>query len=337
MIDTEAIRAQYPLKDMIEQLCNDHVEHHKIRCPFHNDGTPSLHVYDDGGWKCWGCGKSGDLLDFIGYFRYGDNYDPGTHFTEIVDSLGALDIKPLPPRTTKPAPPKPKLSIELDQILDWADTMPPHRRAYWHSRGLTDQTISEFMLGWNGSRYVIPAMYRLIPFSLKLRLPDEDMKAAVTARDAAIAQLRLSDPLLSENELDRLAPVLPRKYDSPKGNRPGIFNSDTLLDATMVIICEGEIDAMLLQQSGLRAVSSTGGAGTWKPEWARFFTHIPDVYILYDNDQAGKAGAHRVKCTIRRGKYLSLPPGVNDVGDLFQRYASDPQKALDYIWGQIGH
>jgi hypothetical protein len=38
---------------------------HKISCPFHDDGTPSLHVYPgDRGWACFGCGRGGSIYDF---------------------------------------------------------------------------------------------------------------------------------------------------------------------------------------------------------------------------------------------------------------------------------
>lgn len=36
----------------------------KVRCPFHDDGTASLHVYDDK-WHCYGCGAHGDAVDLI--------------------------------------------------------------------------------------------------------------------------------------------------------------------------------------------------------------------------------------------------------------------------------
>ena len=35
----------------------------KIQCPFHDDNTPSLHVYDDG-WYCFGCERGGTIIDF---------------------------------------------------------------------------------------------------------------------------------------------------------------------------------------------------------------------------------------------------------------------------------
>lgn len=41
----------------------------KVRCPFHPDRTPSLHVYQEPerGWACFGCGKGGTIIDFGGY------------------------------------------------------------------------------------------------------------------------------------------------------------------------------------------------------------------------------------------------------------------------------
>jgi hypothetical protein len=37
----------------------------KVRCPFHDDRTPSLHVYEDPlrGWYCFGCGRGGSIYD----------------------------------------------------------------------------------------------------------------------------------------------------------------------------------------------------------------------------------------------------------------------------------
>lgn len=37
----------------------------KVRCPLHQDDTPSLHVYPDAlrGWYCFGCGRGGTVYD----------------------------------------------------------------------------------------------------------------------------------------------------------------------------------------------------------------------------------------------------------------------------------
>lgn len=287
-IDIGTIKANHPIMQTIESLTGEEVSKHKIKCPFHADETPSLHVYDDGGWKCFGCGKHGDVIDFLGYYYYGEQYNPDTHFIEVIDRISALGIKPLPVHTTRPKPTKPKLrlDIDLEEIMRWHESMPPQRRQYWYSRGLTDRTIDEFLLGWDGKRYTIPALYRLQPFAVKRRQSDIDDGIAA-------------------------------KYTQIAGGRVGIFNADVLWTATKCIVCEGEIDCMLLTQLGYHAVSSTGGAGSWKAEWAKFFTHIREIVILYDNDAAGIEGANKVRSGMRRAKIATLPEGIKDVGELW--------------------
>jgi CHC2 zinc finger/RepB DNA-primase from phage plasmid len=53
----------------VERLAGLHVSRAgKVRCPFHDDDTPSLHVYRDPqrGWYCYGCKRGGSIYDFAG-------------------------------------------------------------------------------------------------------------------------------------------------------------------------------------------------------------------------------------------------------------------------------
>jgi hypothetical protein len=52
----------------------------KIHCPFHDDRTPSLHVYEDG-WFCFGCALGGTIIDFAAHL-YGLS-TRGADFHEI--------------------------------------------------------------------------------------------------------------------------------------------------------------------------------------------------------------------------------------------------------------
>lgn len=288
MIDIESIKASNPLDQVVERFTGQQIEKHKISCPLHSDNTPSMHIYDDGGFKCFQCGVHGDVLDFVGYFYFGQQYNPTTHFTDIIDRLGGINIAPLPERIVKPKPEPAKLTIDLASIMDWHLNMPESRRAYWLKRGLFDQTINDFMLGWDGKRYTIPHLYRLVPFGVKRRQSDID-------------------------------DGIPHKYTSVTGSRAGLFNADVLWNTDKVVICEGEIDAMLLTQWGFPAVSSTVGAGTWKADWVKLFSSVRQIFILYDNDAAGRAGSSLVFATMRRAKIINYPANIKDCGDLFER------------------
>lgn len=302
MIDIDSIRHNNPIQSVVEKFTGQPVEKHKIFAPWRQENTPSVHIYDDGKWWDFGAGIGGDVIDFVGYYFFGTGYNPDVHFTEVVDRIGGLDIRPLPAQITRPAPPKPKLTISLEQCIDWHTTMPTPRRAYWHSRGLSDATIDSYFLGWDGKRYTIPLLYRLVPFGIKRRQSD-------------------------------IADGIDAKYIMQTGSRAGIFNADVLASAEACVICEGEVDVLTLSEYGIRAVCSTAGANTWKDDWSKFFSHIRNVYILYDNDDAGRNGAAKVKSTIRRAKILSLPTTHKDINEFFLKH-SNP---LPWLLNEMGN
>jgi hypothetical protein len=59
----------------------------KILCPFHDDRHPSLQLYSDGGFYCFGssCRRGGSIFDFAGHLW---GIDPrGVHFLELRERL----------------------------------------------------------------------------------------------------------------------------------------------------------------------------------------------------------------------------------------------------------
>ncbi len=60
---------------------------YKCRCPFHNDRTPSMkfffNKYIPGwGFKCFGCGRSGDVFTFLMKFERWEFWDAMLHVTK---------------------------------------------------------------------------------------------------------------------------------------------------------------------------------------------------------------------------------------------------------------
>jgi hypothetical protein len=66
------------------------------------------------------------------------------------------------------------------------------------------------------------------------------------------------------------------------------------LDSKKLLIVEGETDAILAGQMGLKAITVTSGAGSFNKGWAPKYFKDKKVYILYDIDKAGEAGSIRV-------------------------------------------
>jgi hypothetical protein len=62
----------------------------KVRCPFHEDRTPSMHVYADPGrgWYCFGCGRGGSIYDLASLLW--ERPARGRDFIELRRELEAL-------------------------------------------------------------------------------------------------------------------------------------------------------------------------------------------------------------------------------------------------------
>jgi len=67
----------------------------------------------------------------------------------------------------------------------------------------------------------------------------------------------------------------------------------TNLKHNSIILCEGEMDCLLLNQLGFPAITVTSGVGTWKGSWTPLFRD-KTVYICFDIDMPGKKGAEKV-------------------------------------------
>lgn len=62
----------------------------KVRCPFHDDAKPSLHVYETAaeGWYCFGCGRGGSIYDFAALLL--DRGTRGEEFIALRRELAAI-------------------------------------------------------------------------------------------------------------------------------------------------------------------------------------------------------------------------------------------------------
>lgn len=70
-----------------------------------------------------------------------------------------------------------------------------------------------------------------------------------------------------------------------------------------IVLCEGELDALLLHSMGINAITSTSGCHSWNDNWQHFFLG-KNVKIVYDNDPPGLEGSEKVYNSLK--KYSSV-------------------------------
>lgn len=125
------------------------------------------------------------------------------------------------------------------------------------------------------------------------------------------------------------------KYSYDSGGFMTLFGADKIGDAKRVILCEGELDALCLRSHGFVAVSSTGGSGSFSPEWSELLKDR-EVIVLYDDDSAGAKGSIKVQSFIPWAKIAQLPSksNVKDVTDFCIYLGGDAHEPLQKIFSE---
>lgn len=109
------------------------------------------------------------------------------------------------------------------------------------------------------------------------------------------------------------------KYLYDKGASLALYGIEKLKEHDMVVITEGELDALSVRTAGVYAVSSTGGAMAFREEWAPLFDG-KKVYIMFDNDRAGMTGAFHVATLVPHAKVAWIPhPYGKDANDVLRQ------------------
>lgn len=190
----------------------------------------------------------------------------------------------------------------LEVAARYHDALPLRIREYLNRRGITDPVVDLHLLGWNGERITIP----------------------VWDRRGELAYFRLAkDP----EEVSSVPKML-----SPGGAPAELYGWERLNAKPLrIVISEGEFDRLVLETQGIAAVTSTAGAGVFRPEWAAAFDPIPEVYICFDRDEAGRRGAARVARVIPHARIVELPAEVGDGGDVTDYFVRLKRSRTDFL------
>lgn len=124
------------------------------------------------------------------------------------------------------------------------------------------------------------------------------------------------------------------KYGSPTGQKAHLYNVIDILDMSPhIVVCEGELDAVIT--SGILGIPAVGvpGVQAWKPHFPKLFNGYDTVYVVGDNDlkedgsNPGAEFSKRVANEILNSVIVTLPPGM-DINDYYLAYGADATRAL---------
>lgn len=191
-----------------------------------------------------------------------------------------------------PQAPKQEFSAEL--VEECHQRLPQSIRQYLNARGISDEAIAKFKIGYG-------TFYR----TKWITIPIKDIFG-----NYAFFKLR-QDPHFGDD-----------KITYPKGISAQLYDWETLEKPDeSLVICEGEMDRLLLESKGISAITSTHGAGTFKPEWLEKISNLSKVFVCYDNDDTGRKGAERVAKMLSERDMpetfiIRLPETVGNKGDI---------------------
>jgi hypothetical protein len=108
-------------------------------------------------------------------------------------------------------------------------------------------------------------------------------------------------------------------------------------DGERVYITEGESDLQTLIVNRCYPALGMPGAQSFKPEWVDYLRGFKNVYIVPDNDKAGRMFSEKVSETLNEEEYtgkifvVNLPEGTKDVNELYVKSPDDFKKSFDEL------
>lgn len=281
-------------------------------CPFHDEKTPSFTVSQQKGiYKCFGCGASGNAVKFV--MEYNQmNYPEALRF--LADKY-RIEVE----ETEQTAQEKEKRaeSESLQIVNNFAND---HFKsnlyktqegqtiamAYFKSRGLRENTIDRFELG-----YCLDKLDHFTKIALDKQYELEYLKklGLTTQKGFDFYRARVIFPIHSLNgkvigfgartlKNDKKTAKYFNSPENPIYSKSkvlyGLFQAKkSIAKADECFLVEGYTDVISMSQSGIENVVASSGTALTEGQIRLIKRFTPNITMLYDGDNAGLKAAFR--------------------------------------------
>jgi DNA primase len=292
-------------------------------CMFHEEHTPSFTIYPDMSYYCFGCKMWGDAVKFLVDYR-------GMPEELALEYAGMESVR------RKPV----KRVIKVQNIMQSYAYLAevagiyhefllktPGAVNYLHTRGLTDETISKYKIGFTDGGIIDPQTaydYGLARDSGVIS-EDKDHNYWETLSH------RITIPnLVSDKECDfimgRTVTKSKVKYMGLRIPKPIYGLQEAARTSNVLFLVEGHFDWLLLKQWGYPAIAL---GGTSIPAYNLIPLKSRQVVIVPDNDDPGMKAAQSLHDKLPGSIILDYAQwGAKDVGEL--GVMEDGQTKFDY-------
>lgn len=323
-------------------------------CPFHNEKTPSFYVSPAKGiYKCFGCGKSGTAVGFVMEHE-------NLSYVEALKYLARkYQIEIVEKEESAEEIAQKQRNESLLLVSEYAGKFFQESLAseegqaigyqYFKSRGLEDETIRKYGLGWAPvARTALAEAARAAGYKEEFltetglcikyddgRLVDRFYDRAmfpihsVSGRVIAFGGRTLrSDKNIAKYVNSPSTEI----YDKSRTLYGIYFAKNEISRKDKCILVEGYLDVLSMHQLGITNVVASSGTSltTEQIRLVRKFTN--NITIIYDGDSAGiKAAIRGIGLVLKEGlnvKVVLLPEG-QDPDDFARRHTLE--QVLDHI------
>lgn len=351
MTDVENVKSRLDIVDVIGHYIELRPAgvNMKACCPFHGEKTPSFMVHRERQtFHCFGCGEGGDMFTFI-------QKQENVEFPEALRILAEKAGVTLTKRDPKVENEKTRIKdiLELatkfyEQQL-WADVGTSARDYLMNKRGLTEDTIRTFKIGfiptgWDHfSKFIAQRGFtnnEIVQSGMVItrtgssgyydRFRERIMFPIMSSYGETIA---FTGRLLPEREGDEKAggkyvnsPETPVFYKSSVWYGLNVAKQ-SFRETKSAIIVEGQMDVIAAHQAGTHNVIASSGTAMTEDHVLVLKRHVDTLLFAFDSDSAGVTALKRALFIAwKHGlttNVITLPEGVKDPGD----YAKDEPAA----------
>ena len=325
-------------------------------CPFHNEKTPSFYVSPAKGiYKCFGCGKSGTAVGFV-MEHESLSYVEALRYLAKKYHIEVIEKEESAEELAQKQHNESLLLVSEYAHKFFRDSLQtPEGQAigyqYFRSRGLEDETIQKFGLGWapvgRTSLYdaARAAGYKeefLTETGLCLKF--DDGRVVDRFYDRVVFPIHSVSgrvigfgcrTLKSDKNIAKYMNSPTSEIYDKRHTLYGIyFAKSEISRADMCILVEGYLDVISMHQLGIRNVVASSGTSLTVEQIRLIRKFTNNVTIIYDGDSAGiKAALRGVGLVLKEGlnvKVVLLPEG-QDPDDFARR------NTLEQVQDHIAH